>query len=92
MGVGSSVDQICDMYAQAILEIRKEIPQLERRIQALQNLLAALQSRANPDQAQIIQAVKVALQNLELQQQSALAQLNAFEEEFRINCPPRPDI
>lgn len=91
MAETSSINQICDFYAQAILELRQEVPQLDKRAQALRSLLEALQSRANPDQAQI-EKVTAALQSLELQLESARAQLNAFEEEFRLHCPPRPDI
>lgn len=82
---------ICDLFASAIHQLRRDIPEDERQVEALRQLLGARQHRTSPDPAQ----VKSLTSRLEQAQQKLAedqAQLTAFTEEFAADCPPRPDI
>ena len=82
---------ICDLFASAIHQLRRDIPEDERQVEALQRLLDARQHRTSPDPAQI----KLLSSRLEQAQQKLAedqAQLTAFTEEFAADCPPRPGI
>jgi hypothetical protein len=81
--VGTS--QECEEFAFAIQMLQREIPELEKLVQALRSLLKRLQSRPNPDQAQI-QQVTADLQSRNDQLEHAQGQLAAFQAVFDENC------
>jgi peptidoglycan hydrolase CwlO-like protein len=85
--VGAS--QECEEFAFAIQMLQQEIPELEKLVQALRSLLKRLQSRPNPDQAQI-QQVTADLQSRNEQLEGAQGQLAAFQAVFDENCRPHP--
>jgi hypothetical protein len=75
----------CEQFESAIQILLEEIPQLEKRVQALQSLLKWLQSRPNPDGAQIQQVtVELRLRSEELER--AQAQLVGFQALFDEVC------
>ena len=81
----------CDLFASAILQLRRDIIEDQRKVAALRQLLDARQHRTKPDPAQI----KMLTSRLEQAEQKLAedqAQLTAFTEEFEADCPPRPDI
>lgn len=75
-----------------ILDLRRSVGERQTRIGAIENLLAAMQSRPGDGDPERVAALIAAL----LQQQALLAsdlvELGAFTEEFTAECPPWPDI
>lgn len=90
-GADMASQQTCDLFASAILQLRRDILEDQRQVAALRQLLDARQHRTKPDPAQI----KMLTSRLEQAEQKLAedqAQLTAFTEEFEADCPPRPDI
>jgi hypothetical protein len=81
----------CNVWAETILEIRRALPEHERRIAAVQALIDALQGRAGADPARL-QALQAELHRQTAALEQDLNLLRAFTDEFTANCPPRPDI
>ena len=76
----------CDLMAEAIKFIKKEIESKEARIRALTERLNKLQSQPNPDPEKI-QEIRADIQELEDQLENTdRPQLSAFEEEFAASC------
>jgi hypothetical protein len=81
----------CDAFADAIIDIRRAIPEHERKIAALEALIAAVEGRAGTDPTRL-QALRADLLRQRERLELDLSQLQAFTEEFTAHCPPRPDI
>lgn len=82
---------ICDLYAEGILLLRREISENQTRASALENLIASLQAKgtASPEQ---IEKLETELAQVNNQLESDRGQLTLLQEEFSAECPPRPDI
>ena len=76
----------CDLMAEAIKFIQKEIESKEARIRALTERLNKLQSQSNPEPEKI-QEIRADIQEIEDQLGNTdRPQLSAFEEEFAASC------